>query len=231
MIGDPKQAIYGFRGGDIEAYLAARRSADVELRLATNYRSSSALIAAFNGFYALAGEELSQSEAALPDARIAYEAMTAGGRADAKPLLEDGLACERPLVFHVATDARRQQEVRRDAALVACADLIAQVLQARRHSIRRDAWCSPATWPCCCPTNRDIERLRRLLGRRRVPCVEDPAQEQRVPDRASRASWRSCCTRSSTLAMPPATRAALARRVSSDSVWMTCATLADAPER
>ncbi|HTA64656.1 MAG TPA: UvrD-helicase domain-containing protein [Xanthomonadaceae bacterium] len=170
MIGDPKQAIYRFRGGDIEAYLVARRSADAELKLITNYRSSSGLIAAFNGFYGLAGEELSQREAASPDARIAYEAMTAGGKADAQPLLEDGVVCERPLVFHVATDANGNKEVRRDAALVACADLIAQTLQARRHRLG-DRPVRPGDLAVLVPENRDIERLRGLLGRRRVPCV------------------------------------------------------------
>lgn len=39
LIGDPKQAIYRFRGGDVETYSAARASADRVIRLGTNHRS------------------------------------------------------------------------------------------------------------------------------------------------------------------------------------------------
>jgi exodeoxyribonuclease V beta subunit len=40
LIGDPKQAIYGFRGGDVFAYLQAARDAGGCYELDTNYRSS-----------------------------------------------------------------------------------------------------------------------------------------------------------------------------------------------
>ncbi|MBC3435277.1 exodeoxyribonuclease V subunit beta [Pseudomonas sp. BW16M2] len=49
MIGDPKQAIYAFRGADIFTYLAARRATAGRLHsLDTNYRSSQAMVAAVN---------------------------------------------------------------------------------------------------------------------------------------------------------------------------------------
>ncbi|MDX2370258.1 MAG: UvrD-helicase domain-containing protein, partial [Colwellia sp.] len=40
LIGDPKQAIYGFRGGDIFAYLSARNDCDYHWLMDTNWRSS-----------------------------------------------------------------------------------------------------------------------------------------------------------------------------------------------
>src|SRR5690606_31630873 len=44
LIGDPKQAIYGFRGADIHTYLQARASAGQPTwTLDTNYRSTSAM--------------------------------------------------------------------------------------------------------------------------------------------------------------------------------------------
>jgi len=46
LIGDPKQAIYGFRGGDIFTYLAAARDASRRYSLATNWRSGSRLVEA-----------------------------------------------------------------------------------------------------------------------------------------------------------------------------------------
>ena len=48
MIGDPKQAIYSFRGGDIFAYLSARNDADQCWVMNTNYRSTPAVINGYN---------------------------------------------------------------------------------------------------------------------------------------------------------------------------------------
>ncbi|MCG6659063.1 UvrD-helicase domain-containing protein [Halomonas campisalis] len=49
LIGDPKQAIYAFRGADIYTYLQARRdTAGRHVTLGTNYRSGAAMVAAVN---------------------------------------------------------------------------------------------------------------------------------------------------------------------------------------
>jgi len=44
LIGDPKQAIYAFRGGDIHTYLSAREAADEIATLNTNWRSDAPLV-------------------------------------------------------------------------------------------------------------------------------------------------------------------------------------------
>ncbi|VBA35435.1 RecBCD enzyme subunit RecB [Mycobacterium innocens] len=44
LIGDPKQAIYGFRGGDIYTYLKAARTADARYTLGVNWRSDAVLV-------------------------------------------------------------------------------------------------------------------------------------------------------------------------------------------
>ncbi|GAB3685406.1 exodeoxyribonuclease V subunit beta [Salinisphaera aquimarina] len=52
LIGDPKQAIYAFRGGDIHAYLAAARAAgNAQYTLGTNYRSSPAVLEAIAALF------------------------------------------------------------------------------------------------------------------------------------------------------------------------------------
>jgi exodeoxyribonuclease V beta subunit len=61
LIGDPKQAIYAFRGGDVPSYLAAAEGADQQRTLATNWRSDGPLVTAL---HALLGG------AALGDPRI-----------------------------------------------------------------------------------------------------------------------------------------------------------------
>ena len=49
LIGDPKQSIYGFRGADIHSYLQARLATEGRHhKLATNHRSSQALVQAVN---------------------------------------------------------------------------------------------------------------------------------------------------------------------------------------
>lgn len=51
LIGDPKQAIYGFRGGDVFAYLNARNSCDQQWLMDTNWRSSQQMITAYNRLF------------------------------------------------------------------------------------------------------------------------------------------------------------------------------------
>ncbi|MCD4675961.1 MAG: exodeoxyribonuclease V subunit beta, partial [Desulfobacula sp.] len=48
MIGDPKQAIYAFRGGDIFAYLKASKESDQRFTLEKNYRSAPLLVEGIN---------------------------------------------------------------------------------------------------------------------------------------------------------------------------------------
>lgn len=57
LIGDPKQAIYGFRGADIFAYLQAKREAgNSTYTLDTNWRSRSALVEAINRLFATSSQ-------------------------------------------------------------------------------------------------------------------------------------------------------------------------------
>ena len=62
MIGDPKQAIYGFRGGDVFAYLQAREAADAQWMMDTNYRSHPEVIRGYNRLFY--GTELSAAKGA-----------------------------------------------------------------------------------------------------------------------------------------------------------------------
>lgn len=75
LIGDPKQAIYKFRGADIFAYLSAKQQAQQHFTLAYNWRSHPGLVAAVNALFAkeqaflLDGLEFYPVEAALPGDR------------------------------------------------------------------------------------------------------------------------------------------------------------------
>ena len=52
LIGDPKQAIYRFRGADIFSYFMAKESADAQLTLDRNYRSHPHLVEEVNRLFA-----------------------------------------------------------------------------------------------------------------------------------------------------------------------------------
>lgn len=64
LIGDPKQAIYGFRGADIGTYQRAATMADQVLALTTNHRTDAVLVQALDQL--LAGAELGEGIAVPP---------------------------------------------------------------------------------------------------------------------------------------------------------------------
>jgi exodeoxyribonuclease V beta subunit len=51
LIGDPKQAIYAFRGGDVHSYLAAAATAHQRATLPTNFRSDEALLRGLDALF------------------------------------------------------------------------------------------------------------------------------------------------------------------------------------
>ena len=88
LIGDPKQAIYAFRGADIFTYLAARRSCGARLyTLATNFRSTHAMVAATNHCFNVAEQREEDAGAFLfrdqDDNPVPFIQVDAKGRGDA----------------------------------------------------------------------------------------------------------------------------------------------------
>lgn len=55
VVGDPKQAIYGFRGADVQAYLDATTQADHRFTLACNHRSDPGVIQGVSAVFGTAG--------------------------------------------------------------------------------------------------------------------------------------------------------------------------------
>ncbi|MFU8839897.1 MAG: exodeoxyribonuclease V subunit beta [Nitriliruptoraceae bacterium] len=55
LIGDPKQAIYGFRGADVHTYVRARDTRPAHATLATNHRSDAAFVTACNHLFGQPG--------------------------------------------------------------------------------------------------------------------------------------------------------------------------------
>lgn len=71
LIGDPKQAIYGFRGGDVDTYLTASASASARHTLGTNHRSDAPLVSALGVL--LGGAQLGDPEIVVHPVSAARE--------------------------------------------------------------------------------------------------------------------------------------------------------------
>lgn len=95
LIGDPKQAIYSFRGADIFAYLQAARAVEDEKKstLDTNRRSVAPLVVAVNSLFEAASNPFLCRE-------ITFKRVNSG-RDPGHGLLRDGQALEQPLQFWV----------------------------------------------------------------------------------------------------------------------------------
>jgi exodeoxyribonuclease V beta subunit len=82
LIGDPKQAIYGFRGADVNTYLQAAGTAQSKYSLGTNWRSESALVRAVNTVFEGPGKSVAFVENQIPFAPV-----RAAEKADAQPIV------------------------------------------------------------------------------------------------------------------------------------------------
>lgn len=88
VIGDPKQAIYSFRGADVYAYLSAKNEMErLENKgraglysLSVNYRSQPALITAFNNLFC--GEAWFKPQALAGEFEIGYQSTDSPGKED-----------------------------------------------------------------------------------------------------------------------------------------------------
>ncbi len=83
LIGDPKQAIYAFRGGDIVTYLSAATTAGAKKTLGTNWRSDSVLVDALQAV--LRGAELGDPKIVVHDVEAANEGSRLTGAPSGEP--------------------------------------------------------------------------------------------------------------------------------------------------
>lgn len=130
MIGDPKQAIYSFRGADIFTYMQARHHtpADQRSTMTTNYRSTPAMVAAINALFGRREASFVFAEA------IAFQpVLAASGRA--VPLLVDGHSAPPLIALLLENDALKKPgrpiisiDRAQTAAVEFCADQIVQLL-------------------------------------------------------------------------------------------------------
>ncbi|MET3805910.1 exodeoxyribonuclease V beta subunit [Nakamurella sp. UYEF19] len=84
LIGDPKQAIYAFRGGDVHTYLAAARTAEIGATLHQNWRSDAPLVDALGVLFD--GAALGEREIVVRPVRAAHQGSRLVGAPSPHPL-------------------------------------------------------------------------------------------------------------------------------------------------
>ncbi|WP_060508761.1 exodeoxyribonuclease V subunit beta [Pseudomonas sp. NBRC 111124] len=138
MIGDPKQAIYAFRGADIYTYLSARRATAGRLHsLDTNYRSSEAMVAAVNRVF-LQAEAREQGKGAFlfreaDDNPLPFVEVRAKGRSER--LLIDGEGCAALQCWQLESEEPVSSTLYRQQLAASCASHIVAVLNGGQRGV------------------------------------------------------------------------------------------------
>ncbi len=177
LIGDPKQAIYAFRGADVYAYLEAAGSAERET-LAMNWRSDQGLIDAYDALFA---------GARLGHEGIVYRRVQAAP-ANVRPRLS-GAPQNAPLRVRVARrddpavrrtpgGFARKQQAREQIAADLASDLVALLDSEAEVELRDDAGATvcrervrPGHVAVLVRTHRNAAQVRDALDAAGVPAV------------------------------------------------------------
>ncbi|MES2018711.1 MAG: UvrD-helicase domain-containing protein [Pseudomonadota bacterium] len=160
LVGDPKQAIYRFRGADIAAYTAARevfaRRGDV-LSIATNFRSCAPILDFVNQRFApCLGAE----------GQPGFTPLDAFHPAQAGQVYVAALE-----VSAAGEDGKASAEQQRDAEAEAVADMCAQLIGSRILAIHKGAPgrpCKACDIALLAPTGNDLWRYEEALERRGI---------------------------------------------------------------
>ncbi len=129
MIGDPKQAIYSFRGGDIFTYIEARKDAAENLyTLDTNWRSVPPLITAVNTLFGNREDPFIYSEA------IEFTSVHAAAKPVHKLLREEGEPAVPLSIWQLPTDDKAISKSKLEESLhKSTADEIFRLIAAGRE--------------------------------------------------------------------------------------------------
>lgn len=173
LIGDPKQAIYSFRGADIFAYIKASRDVARQYSLGENFRSTSDLVKAVNALFM-------RKTAPFEFEEIVYPEVKASSKGKSKSTTTAGKPDFSPLKFWVIereAGATAGSEITKDRANAvippAVASEIVRLLEGGRkntESVDGDSL-KPSHIAVLVRTNRQAGDIHEALKRRGVPAV------------------------------------------------------------
>ncbi|MCS4235872.1 exodeoxyribonuclease V subunit beta [Stenotrophomonas sp. BIGb0135] len=169
LIGDPKQAIYGFRGGDIHTYLKAKHQADAAPPLDRNFRSRPAVLQAIQALYANAGAD------AFLEADIGFEPVQPGSTRVDADFLRDGVPAPglTVRVLHNPDGGALKADPSRAQAGDACVAAIHQLLSEARQgrTLLRGQPVQPGDIAVLVRSHREATRIQQALSAVGIPAV------------------------------------------------------------
>ncbi|WP_332397525.1 exodeoxyribonuclease V subunit beta [Vibrio metschnikovii] len=127
MIGDPKQAIYGFRGADIFTYIKARQQVSAHYTLGTNWRSSAQMVSAVNQLFS------SSASPFMYDQDIPFLSVAASPNADKRQWLLNGHRQPALTYWLQEADKPIPKTEYLSCMAKACASQIQTILSAAQH--------------------------------------------------------------------------------------------------
>lgn len=173
LIGDPKQAIYSFRGADVFAYLNAGKSVDPQQMhtLVTNFRSDPRLVHAVNALFDFGSDPFMCRD-------IPFNPVGPGRSAN-DLLLLNGIPDERPLRFWVyprSDESKTEAKPAATASIVpAVAGEIARLLEPAHVSITLSGHVrplKPGDIAVLTKTHKQAERVQEALTALGIPSVQ-----------------------------------------------------------
>jgi exodeoxyribonuclease V beta subunit len=162
LIGDPKQAIYAFRGGDVTTYLAAAREATSEATLGTNWRSDACLLGALDLLFG--GAALGHPRIVVRPVEAAHPEPRLSGAGAPLRLRRLGRRGHGRLWQGVPSVARLRDAVASDVA----ADVVDLVSGPAQYDARQ---VQPGDIAVLVRTNAQGQMVREALGRAGIPAV------------------------------------------------------------
>ena len=180
LIGDPKQAIYSFRGADIHTYLRARAATTGRHEnLDTNFRSSKAMVSAVNHLFNEAEEHWASGAFLFRQGDqdpLPFQPVTARGRDEVWTLAEQPAAALN--VWHLASAEALSGDEYRAAMAERCASVMVELLQGGQAGtagfvdpVRGMQPVRPADMAVLVRTGREAQQIRQALAARGVRSV------------------------------------------------------------
>ena len=168
FVGDPKQAIYAFRGADVHAYLGAQRDADRRFTLGTNWRSAAGLVDAVNAVFA-------RPERAFLFDDIPFRPVQAARR---EPALQDGATP--PLVWWPMPTGEDGRPLGKGAVQAEIPSFVAaETCRLLAEARLGDRALAPGDIAVLVPTRFQAEDVRRALQGVGVPAVVSRSNDVR----------------------------------------------------
>jgi len=163
LIGDPKQAIYAFRGADIFTYMEAARRADRRFTLDTNWRSRPDLIHAVNTVFGRHGQPFVYAAIPFQPVRAPAERTPVETQSEKAPVLT---------LWWLPGDGKpiARKTIRPDIIRAVAAEILS-LLKGGRETSADGQGVEPGDIAVLVRTNREAEAVQDFFGRMGIVSV------------------------------------------------------------